>query len=143
MGWGGGHLHEFVFGDANYGVPDSEFPDDPPLLNQARVTLARALGGLKSFTYIYDYGDNWQHRVKLEKVLPPDPVLESPYCLDGRNACPPDDVGGTPGYLEFLEAINDAANPEHQRMLDWCGGSFDPRDFDVQEVNDRLSEIKL
>ncbi|MEM5426173.1 IS1096 element passenger TnpR family protein [Paraburkholderia ferrariae] len=81
-----GHLHEFVFGDTNYGVPDPDFPSDPPMLNEARVNLGRALGALKSFTYIYDYGDNWQHRVKLEKVLAPDPQLRAPICLDGRNA---------------------------------------------------------
>ncbi|WP_232436218.1 plasmid pRiA4b ORF-3 family protein [Burkholderia ubonensis] len=63
MGWEGGHLHEFVFGETNYGEPDdSGFPSDPPMLNEARVTLAKALGALKSFTYIYDYGDNWRKR---------------------------------------------------------------------------------
>ena len=55
----------FVFGDDNYGMPDPDpdFPGDPPMLNEARVSLSKALGALKSFTYIYDYGDNWQHRV--------------------------------------------------------------------------------
>ncbi|MEN8506614.1 MULTISPECIES: plasmid pRiA4b ORF-3 family protein, partial [Paraburkholderia] len=73
MGWEGGHLHEFVFGETNYGEPDDfGFQSNPPMLNEARVTLAKALGGLKSFTYIYDYGDNWQHRIKVEKALVPD-----------------------------------------------------------------------
>ncbi|CAN7737717.1 plasmid pRiA4b ORF-3 family protein [Paraburkholderia hospita] len=143
MGWDGGHLHEFVFGDTNYGVPDADFPSDPPMLNEARVSLAKALGALKSFTYIYDFGDNWQHRVKVEKVLSADPELRLPICLDGRNACPPEDVGGVPGYIEFLDAIIDPAHEEHQLLLDWCGGSFDPAAFDLQDVNERLFEIKL
>jgi hypothetical protein len=143
MGWDGGHMHEFVFGDINYGVPDPDFPSDPPMLNEARASLGKALGALKSFTYIYDYGDNWQHRVKVEKVLPPDPELRSPICLDGRNACPPEDVGGVPGYIEFLDAIIDPAHEEHQRLLDWCGGSFDPAAFDLQDLNERLFEIKF
>ncbi|CAN7341362.1 plasmid pRiA4b ORF-3 family protein [Trinickia sp. LjRoot230] len=143
MGWEGGHLHEFMFGDTNYGVPDLDFPSDPPMLNEARVTLDRALGTRKSFTYLYDYGDNWQHRVKIEKVLPTDPELRSPICLDGRNACPPEDVGGGPGYIEFLDAIIDPAHEEHQQLLDWCGGGFDPAAFDLHTANERLFEIKF
>jgi hypothetical protein len=143
MGWDGGHLHEFVFGDTNYGMPDPDFPSDAPMLNEARVNLSKALGALKSFTYIYDYGDNWQHRVKIEKVLSRDPEMRSPICLDGRNACPPEDVGGVPGYIEFLDAIIDPAHDEHQLLLDWCGGGFDPAAFDLQGVNERLFEIKF
>jgi Plasmid pRiA4b ORF-3-like protein len=70
------------------------------LLNEARVTLAKALDGLKSFTYIYDSGDNWQYRIKVEKALVPDPDMHRPLCLDGQNACPPEDVGGVPGYVD-------------------------------------------
>jgi hypothetical protein len=81
--------------------------------------------------------------VKIEKVLPPDPELRLPLCLAGRNACPPEDVGGGPGYLEFLEAINDPSHEEHQQMLEWCVGSFDPDAFDLDAVNQRLSEIRV
>ena len=143
MGWDGGHLHEFVIGHTNYGEPDPDFPSDPPMLNEAKVTLVKALGELKSFTYVYDYGDNWQHRVSVEQILPPDPDLRSPVCLAGRNACPPEDVGGGPGYIEFLDAINDPAHEGHQRMLEWCGGSFNPDTFDLDAANQRLCQIKL
>ena len=143
MGWDGGHLHEFVFGDTNYGEPDPDFPSDPPMVNEARVTLAKALGALKSFTYLYDYGDNWRHRIKVEKVLAADPELRSPVCLDGRNACPPEDVGGAPGYVDFLEAINDPSHEEHDHYREWCGGSFDPDAFDLDLANQRLFEVKF
>jgi len=112
-------------------------------LNETKVTLTKALGGLKSFTYLYDYGDNWQHKVKVEKVLNIDLGLTSPLCLAGRNACPPEDVGGAPGYSEFLEAINDPTHEEHQQMIDWCGGSFDSDAFDLDAASQRLFEIKL
>jgi hypothetical protein len=144
MDWEGGHLHEFVFGETNYGEPnDFGFQSDPPMLNEARVTLAKALGGLKSFTYIYDYGDNWQHRIKVEKALVPDPDMRRPLCLDGQNACPPEDVGGVPGYAGFLEAIADPTHEEHDHFLEWCGGSFDPAAFDLVLANQRLSEVKF
>lgn len=143
MGWEGGHLHEFVIGETGYGEPDPDFPSDLPVEDEKKVTLEKALGTRNTFTYLYDYGDDWQHRVKVEKVLPPDVDLPYPRCLDGDNACPPEDVGGVPGYYEFLEAIKDPTHDEHEAMLEWYGGSFDPTAFNLDEVNLRLSEVKL
>jgi hypothetical protein len=143
MGWAGGHLHEFVIGDDNYGIPDPNY-DTPPLIQREdRITLSAALGARKAFTYLYDYGDGWEHRVTIEKILPPDPGLKSPRCLDGAHACPPEDVGGPPGYIEFLEAINDPAHDEHESMLEWCGGSFNPTAFRLDDINETLRQIKL
>jgi hypothetical protein len=143
MGWEGGHAHEFVFCDTHYGEPDLDYPSDPPMLDEARVTLVKALGELKSFTYIYDYGDNWQHCIKVEKALPANAQLRSPLCLDGRNACPPEDVGGVPGYIDFLDAIVNPSHEEHDHFLKWCGGSFDPDAFDLDLANQRLFEVKF
>ena len=143
MGWAGGHLHEFVVGHDHYGIPDPNY-DTPPLIqSEDRITLGAALGARKAFTYLYDYGDGWEHRVTVEKILPPDPGLKSPRCLDGANACPPEDVGGPPGYIDFLEAISDPKHDEHKAMLKWCGGSFDPTAFQLDDVNDTLRQIKL
>ena len=143
MGWAGGHLHEFVIGDDNYGIPDPNY-DTPPLIQREdRITLSAALGARKAFTYLYDFRDGWEHRITVEKILPPDPGLKSPRCLDGAHACPPDDVGGPPGYIEFLEAINDPAHDEHESMLEWCGGSFNPTAFRLDDINETLRQIKL
>ena len=143
MGWAGGHLHEFVIGQDHYGIPDPNY-DTPPLIQREdRITLSAALSARKAFTYLYDYGDGWEHRVTVEKILPPDPGLKSPRCLDGAHACPPDDVGGPPGYIEFLEAINDPAHDEHESMLEWCGGSFNPTAFRLDDINETLRQIKL
>lgn len=143
MEWDGGHLHEFVIGGACYGEPDPDYPHGLLVEDEKKITLMKALGARKTFTYLYDYGDDRQHRVKVEKVLPPDLDLPYPICLDGSNACPPEDVGGVPGYYEFLKAINDPTHEEHEAMLEWCGGSFDPAAFNLNEVNQRLSEVKL
>jgi Plasmid pRiA4b ORF-3-like protein len=143
MGWAGGHLHEFVIGHDHYGEPDPDF-DTPPLVQRDdRVTLAAALGARKSFVYLYDFGDGWEHRVTVEKILPPAPQLKLPQCLDGANACPPEDVGGPPGYADFLEAIRDPAHEEHDPMLQWCGGAFDPAAFSVDDINATLRQFKL
>ena len=142
MGWMGGHLHEFLIGERNFGMPDDNYPEIG-LEKEDRVTLIKALGGLKTFRYLYDFGDGWDHRIKVEKVLPPDPSLHSPICLDGANSCPPEDVGGVPGYIDFLEAVHDPNHDEHHDMLAWCGGQFDPTAFDTSQVNVWLAEIKF
>jgi hypothetical protein len=143
MGWAGGHLHEFVIGHDHYGEPDPDFDTPPRVQRDDRFTLAVALGARKSFIYLYDFGDGWEHRVTVEKTLPADPALKLPQCLDGANACPPEDVGGPPGYEDFLEAIHDPAHEEHDAMLEWCGGAFDPAAFDPAAVNESLQRFKL
>lgn len=143
MGWHGGHLHAFTIGDTEYGEPDPDYPRSPLVEREDRMTLARALGPYKTFTYLYDFGDCWEHQVKVEKILPADPALRLPICLTGANACPPEDVGGPPGYSEFLDAISDPAHEEHEQMIEWCGGRFDSTALNIERINATLRQIKL
>ena len=141
MGWQGGHLHEFNFVDAIYGQADDEL--GPEVEDESRVSLVKALGGSASFTWIYDYGDYWAHKVKLERIVDLGVPLETAMCITGRNACPPEDIGGAPGYAEFLQAIRDPQHPEHQATLQRCGGTFDPSEFDPMEAQERLDGINI
>ena len=75
--------------------------------------------------------------------MPAELKLQFPMCLAGAGACPPEDVGGTPGYADFLQAISDPEHPEHDDMTAWIGRPFDPSAFNVQEAQDLLYEIKL
>ena len=95
MGWLGGHIHEFVIGRDNYGPAD--MADLDHIVDEEGVTLRDALGAKKSFTYVYDYGDDWRHKVKVEKVVALDAPIDTGVCIGGENACPPEDVGGPPG----------------------------------------------
>lgn len=138
-GWDGGHVHEFAFGDENYASlePGGDLPEG--VIDEEHVTLRAALGGRKTFDYVYDYGDNWQHRVKVEKIVTLDAPIAHGVCIGGENACPPENVGGAPGYAEFLAALADPHDPEHDNLKEWIGGPFDPKAFDVAEVNRRLN----
>lgn len=144
MGWDGGHLHEFEFAQGRYGIPDPDWPDES-VDDESKVTLTKALGGSSTFAWTYDFGDNWTHKIHVERVndMPAELKLQSPMCLAGSGACPPEDVGGAPGYAEFLRAIADPEHPQHDDMTEWIGGPFDPEAFNVQEVQDRLYEIRL
>jgi hypothetical protein len=144
MGWSNSHMHEFTVGNIHYGVPDKEFADLAPVVSEKRATLSACLApSVKSFGYLYDFGDSWEHSLRIEKILNADPALRYPVCLAGANACPPDDVGGPPGYVNFVQAISDPHHPEHRDMLEWCGGSFDPYAFNPETVNADLKRFKL
>ena len=68
--------------------------------------------------------------------------LKFAVCVDGQNACPPEDVGGGSGYAAFLETVSDPEHEEHEGMLTWVGGSFDPTDFDLGLANARLQKVR-
>ena len=142
MGWEDYHLHEFEILDPSsglevrIGIPDEE----------SKYFGMEVLPGWKqkiadyfsmenrTANYIYDFGDNWEHKIQLERILPRDKNVEYPICLAGRRACPPEDCGGVWGYEGFLEAIKNPKHPEHEEMLEWIGGEFDPEHFDPEEV---------
>lgn len=143
MGWTDRHLHEFIIGSAHFGVPDPENDYLPYTVHaEGRIKLDTALMGRRHFDYLYDFGDNWEHKLRVEKTLPATP-LSHPICVGGENACPPEDVGGSPGYEHFLRIVQDPRDPEHEAMLTWCGGTFEPTAFDIDQVNWRLKRIKL
>jgi hypothetical protein len=131
--WGGGHLHEFEAADERYAGLGSE-----------RTRLTKAMTGSGTIDYVYDFGDHWQHRVKVEKVLPPMADMKLPLCIAGAGAAPPDDCGGAPGYMDFVQAIADPHHPEHEDMKSWIGrDSWDPAAFDIDRINSWLAQIKL
>ena len=148
MGWGGGHLHQFILGKRPnlifIGSP-SPFDDvmDEEMGNEDDVTIKQALSAAKSkMTYEYDFGDGWEHEILLEKIVSAESGVYYPRCLAGEMACPPDDVGGVWGYANFLDAIKNPKHPEHEDLLDWVGGDFDPEAFDLEDVNKRLKNLK-
>lgn len=90
--------------------------------------------------YTYDFGDDWMHRITVEKILPPEPDRFYPVCIDGKRHCPPGDCGGTGAFEELLQALKKPQNDNHRQRLEWMGGDFDPGAFSIEEANDRLRE---
>lgn len=130
FGWGHSHLHEFIAGDGErYGTPDPMY-DTPGSITSENTRLTTALRK-STLNYVYDFGDYWEHRIKVEKTLAPVPGLDPPLCVGG--AC-----------AEFVQAMADPDDPEHDNLAEWIGtDSWDPAAFDTIEVNDRLAAIKL
>jgi hypothetical protein len=141
MGWTDSHLHQFIVRGSYYGTPHPDFGFD--VRDERRVALAEIASSPKTkFTYEYDFGDSWEHEILVEKMLPPDKGIYYPICLTGKRACPPEDCGGVWGYAGFLEAILDPDHPDHEEMLEWVGGSFDPEAFDLDAINRALRRIR-
>jgi hypothetical protein len=142
MGWTQSHLYEFEIGGERYGEPDPNDDYGMPTRSAKSTTLRRVAPEVGArFTYTYDFGDDWEHQVLVEKVLAPESSVSYPRCLTGKRSCPPEDVGGIWGYQEFLEAIRDPEHEEHENMLEWVGGAFDPEAFDAQAVNAALAVL--
>ena len=99
----------------------------------------------RTFGYEYDFGDDWQHTITIEDSRYFNPGLQAPLvCLDGARACPPEDVGGVPGYQEFLKALKNPRNKEHKNYKEWISGHpcyhgiYDSERFDMDTVNFEL-----
>ncbi|MDA2933568.1 plasmid pRiA4b ORF-3 family protein [Acidobacteria bacterium AH-259-D05] len=139
MGWLDYHLHLFRIAEPalneihEIGIPDEYELDFLPgweLAISDHFSLEK-----NSAEYEYDFGDSWQHEIILEKILSKEIDSKYPKCIAGERACPPEDCGGIGGYQEFLEAILDLNHEEHERMLEWVGGSFYPESFDPRQVS--------
>ena len=140
MGWENAHLHQFIANRQFYGVVDPEF-DFPEMHDERKFRLRDLLRKDKeSIVYEYDFGDSWRHEITLEKIIPYDPSISVPACVEAEGACPPEDIGGIWGYYSFLEAINDPSHPEHDEFKEWMGGDFDPSEYDLEGVNEVLEE---
>lgn len=140
MGWLDYHLHQFNIQNSKsgredeIGMPHEEYENNTLAGWEAPIASYFSLENKKA-KYIYDFGDDWKHRILLEKILPQKPGLHYPICIAGKRACPPEDCGGVWGYENLLEIIQDKKHEEYESTMDWLGGRFNPEEFDVKNVH--------
>jgi hypothetical protein len=144
MGWTNSHLHQFRINNRRYADPmlmEEDF-EEWGCEDSTGTTLTDILpadGKRFRFGYEYDFGDSWEHEILFEGVKRAKPGERYPICVEGKRACPPEDVGGVWGYASFLEAIQDPEHERHDELLNWVGGSFDPEDFDPAAATMRMT----
>jgi hypothetical protein len=139
FGWHGDHMHVFDTPYGEFGRADRELGHR----SDTSVTLEQVAPEIKDkIRYTYDFGDDWEHDILIEKTTPADPAVNLPACVGGRRAAPPDDCGGIWGYQYLIEILADPDHPEHQERLEWLGlddaGQFTPDRFDLDKINERL-----
>lgn len=133
MGWEANHLYEFTIGKKKYA--SSEHADESDAESAEDFSLIEVLGDSRKFSYLYDFGDQWNHEIEITGTLEHDPSRMYPVCVAGENACPPEDCGGPPGFEELKQVLAGEDSEEKAERLEWLGGFYYPFSFDPNFVN--------
>jgi hypothetical protein len=141
MGWLDSHLHAFQMVEKDrestvlVGIPDEFEPPYARTLPGWETPVADFFHEVGSAAYYeYDFGDGWRHQIVLEAVLLADSNTAYPSCVGGERACPPEDCGGTHGYMRLMHALMNPEEDESKELLDWAGRDFDPDKFAPDDV---------
>ncbi len=137
--WEECHLHEFETQDGTrIGTPDEDCTI--PLLEEHRVKLGKYLKAPKdNLLYLYDFGDGWEHKVQVEKVLNKSADMTVPSCVAGKRAGPVEDSGGPHGYNHLVKVLKKPAHKDYQDMVEWIGDDLEPELLDVDAINAKIN----
>jgi len=143
LAWTDTHLWEMTFGQTGFGIPDPAYGLDGPL-DARKTTLPEALEGMrgKTFRYLYDFGDAWDHSVRIEGIAPADTSSSYPRLIEATGMRPPEDSGGPWGYAETLEALGDPGHEYHEHALEILGEGYDPHTPpDMSLIDAKFTEL--
>lgn len=147
MGWEGYHLNSFEFNTLGVMLEDKSMDDFPfggyEILEQAEEIIDYYLDNEKRFLYVYDFGDDWEHKVEVEEIIS-DYDKNYPVVLKNKGPILPEDCGGIYGYYEMVAACEDVNHPEHKDVMEWSGdGELLNMEYDIDEVNEFLESLRL
>lgn len=144
--WQDYHVHDFIILDGNKpqiniieNEEELDYQRDIPMVMGKNMTIENYLPKYKTVNYRYDFGDGWEHIIKVQN-LTFDYDKNYAYCLDGKGDAPPEDVGGEGGYEQFVEIMNDPTHEERENMKLWAEGQR-YKSFDIEWVNRRLKYL--
>jgi hypothetical protein len=143
MGWEFDHSYRFNIGGVDYADLNMTSDDEVEDASDAKLSeVLPARNHRPRFLYEYDFGDEWIHQLIVEERLPPEEGVKYPICLAGQRARPPEDCGGPWAYPDFVEAVSNPGHRRHEEILEWVGGDFDPKRFDLEAVNNELRRMR-
>src|ERR1019366_4324351 len=132
MGWTNSHLYEILADGVGWGMIDPDGGDGP--LDARKARLIDAIEDTKKLRYLYDFGDGWEHTIKIECLIDPEPGVLYPRLIEVTGRCPPEDVGGPWGYADLLDAIHDPKHERHVELKEWIADDFDPNFVDAPRL---------
>ena len=144
MGWTNSHLYEIRAGDVGWSTP---YPDADwnvgEFLDARKARLDAVLEdiGTRKLGYIYDFGDGWEHTIKIERLADPEPGVLYPRLIEVSGRCPPEDSGGPWGYAELLEAIKNPKHERHAELSEWIGDDFDPNADEADALTANVADL--
>lgn len=140
FGWKNCHLHSFEVGDVLFMLPDRE--NEILSVDEGAAPLgAVAPQPGSTFVYLYDFGDDWRHEIKVEKLGNLAPGAPFVRCVDGARACPPEDCGGATGYENLVRVLSNPKDEEYADMRRWAGRAFDPEKLELEKINKKMDVI--
>jgi hypothetical protein len=141
MGWTNTHLYEIRARDVGWGIPDRDWGDGPLDARKARLAAVLEDVGAKTLRYLYDFGDRWEHTIKVERLIDPEPGALYPRLIEASGRCPPEDIGGPWGYAEYLEAIGNPKHERHAEFKEWLAEDFDPNFVDASWLAEKVNAL--
>ncbi len=141
MGWENAHLYGFHINGVEYQPADDDFENDAEDTKGMKLSQLK-LEKITKIRYIYDFGDSWEHTIKINKIYKPEEELLTPTCIDGARNCPPEDCGSVPGYEDIVEAMKKPTSKRAKEFIEWLGEKYDPEEFDLKKINKRLQPKK-
>lgn len=136
MDWQWAHLYNFTVGNIRIGGVQYGAED---MYDAGSTQLKELITKEKQkISYLYDFGDSWEHEILVEKILPKDTKITYPVCTGGKSNTPPEDCGGIYGFYDILEIIKDKNNEQREEMLDWLGEEYEANYFNLKEINHNL-----
>lgn len=135
--WEESHLHEFVHNGVHFAMPHPDVPSSDEDSRSVRIgQLLKNIGD--EMTYVYDFGDNWQHRIVLNALPEVDDEILYPRCIAGARRGPKEDSGGIHNYQRILKIINDPSHAEYEDFIEWLGEDFKPDEFVLHWTHKQL-----
>jgi hypothetical protein len=144
MGWKDSHLHQFDTKNPKTGK--KELIGIPEDLYDGIEDGCKTLSGRKlhirdyfseenrTLSYLYDFGDGWDHLIEYECILFKKKKQKYPLCVAGEHACPPEDCGGPFGYQDLLKILKNPNHENYKASKEWVGKSFDADQFNPVKV---------
>jgi Plasmid pRiA4b ORF-3-like protein len=142
-GWTNSHLYEIRAGGVGWSTPypDADWTGDFIDARKARLGDILEDIGKKTLKYLYDCGDGWEHTIKIERLIDPEPGILCPRLIEAKGHCPPEDVGGPWGYGELLEAIADPGHERHSELKELLADDFNPHVVDVDWLSKDVADL--
>jgi hypothetical protein len=143
IGWTNSHLYEIRARGVRWSTPFPDQDSGGDFLDARKVRLSEVLEdvGTKTLKYLYDFGDGWEHTIKIERLIDPEPGTLYPRLIEAKGRCPPEDIGGPWGYAEFLEAIADPKHERHRELKEWFADDFNPHVVDVDLLAEDVAAL--
>ena len=143
VGWTNSHLYEIRARGVRWSTPFPDQDSGGDFLDARKVRLSEVLEdvGTKTLRYLYDFGDGWEHTIKIERLIDPEPSTLYPRLIEAKGHCPPEDIGGPWGYAEFLEAIADPKHERHRELKEWFADDFNPHVVDVDWLAEDVAAL--